>query len=345
MMQDRGGDQVRTVLGWMGLALLLYLVYVVVRPFLIPLGWAAVLAIVFYPVHAALQRRMGPGKAAALSTLIATLILIVPTLLVMAAFVREALEAASGVREAFAEGRLASVERMWSAVEARVALARRVDLAGLATDAVQRIATFAVAQSGSLLRGAAASLFDLGLALFATFFLLRDSPAILRAIRRLLPMQETDREQLMRRTRDLVSVGVVSSVIVAATQGLLGGIAFAVVGIEAPVFWGVIMAFFCLLPFGAWIIWMPAAILLAAGGETGRALLLGALGVAIVSGADNVLRPLLLSGQSNMNGLVIFVSLLGGLSAFGLLGVILGPILVATALGLLTGYMDALERR
>jgi predicted PurR-regulated permease PerM len=345
MMQDRAGDQVRTVLGWIGLALLLYLVYVVVRPFLIPLGWAAVLAIVFYPVHAALQRRMGPGKAAALSTLIATLILIVPTLLVMAAFVREALEAAAGVREAFAEGRLASVERMWSAVETRVALARRVDLAGLATDAVQRIATFAVAQSGSLLRGAAASLFDLALALFATFFLLRDSPAILRAIRRLLPMQETDREQLMRRTRDLVSVGVVSSVIVAATQGLLGGIAFAIVGIEAPVFWGVIMAFFCLLPFGALIIWLPAAILLAAGGETARALLLVALGVAIVSGADNVLRPLLLSGQSNMNGLVIFVSLLGGLSAFGLLGVILGPILVATALGLLTGYMDALERR
>jgi predicted PurR-regulated permease PerM len=344
MSQQRGGDQLRTALAWGGLALVLYLVYLVVRPFLIPLAWGAVLAIVFYPVHSALERRMSPGKAAAVSTLAATLILIVPTLLVMTAFIREALSAGEGVQHAFAEGRLASVERLWTSLESRVALARGVDLAALAADAMQRVGAFAVAQSGSLLRGAATSLFDLGLALFATFFLLRDSPTVLRAIRRLLPMEEADREQLIRRTRDLVSVGVVSAVIVAAVQGLLGGLAFAAVGIGAPVFWGVIMAFFCLLPFGAWVIWLPAALLLALGGEMTRALILVALGAAIVSAADNVLRPMLLSGRTKMNGLVIFVSLLGGLSVFGLLGVVLGPIVVATALGLLTGYLDAIER-
>lgn len=345
MTRARNADSMGAALAWSGLALLLYLVYLVIKPFLIPLGWAAVLAIVFYPAHAALERRWGPGRAAAASTLAVTLILIVPTLLIMAAFVREALDATASVQQAFAEGRFASIERVWRGLEERVPLARRIDLANLATDAVQRVAAFAVAQSGSLLRGAATSIFNLALALFATFFLLRDSPAILRVIRRLLPMEAAGRETLIRRTRELVSVGVVSAVIVAAVQGLLGGIVFALLRLNAPVFWGVIMGFFCLLPFGAWVVWLPAAILLAASGDTTRALILAALGAAIVSGADNILRPMLLSGGARMNGLVIFVSLLGGLSVFGLLGLVLGPIVVVTALGLLTAYVDAAERR
>src|SRR5438094_629511 len=82
-------------------------------------------------------------------------------------------------------------------------------------------------------------------------------------IRRLLPMQEEPREALISRTRDLIWAGVLSSVAVAGLQGILGGIAFALVGIEGPVFWGGLMAFFCLLPFGAWVIWLPAAVILA----------------------------------------------------------------------------------
>jgi predicted PurR-regulated permease PerM len=340
MIERRDGDAIGTALSWGGLAVLLYLVYLVVRPFLIPLGWAAVLAIVFYPLHARLEERTGAGRAAAVTTLAATIVLIVPTLFIMTAFVREALDAASGVQQAFAEGRFAPFERAWRELEARLPLATDVDLARVVTEGVQRIAAFAVAQSGSLLRGAATSVFDLVVALFATFFLLRDSPAIMRAIRRLLPMDAAEREALIVRTRELVSVGVVSAVIVAAVQGLLGGLVFAAVGIDAAVFWGVIMAFFCLLPFGAWVIWLPAAVLLAAAGEIARAVILAALGLAIVSAADNVLRPMLLSGGVHMNGLVIFLSLLGGLSVFGLLGLVLGPIVVVTALGLLTTYVE-----
>ena len=333
-------DRVAAAVAWGGLLLLLYLVYLVIAPFLVPLAWASVLAIVFYPVHASLALRWGPARAAALSTLAITLMLIVPMVLIAVAFVREGVQAVSNLQAAFTAGRLAAVERAWQLLQQRMPASFQIDVAGLAADAASTAAAFLVAQSGFLVRNVAGFGLNLVLALFATFFLLRDSDAIMRVIRRLLPMDEPSRELTLTRTRELISVGVVSAGIVATVQGLLGGIVFAALSIDSPVFWGVVMAIFCLLPFGAWVVWVPMAVALAANGSIGRAILLAVLG-SIISLADNVLRPLLLSGQARMNGLVIFLSLLGGIGVFGILGVVLGPVLVVTALGLLTGYVES----
>lgn len=160
----------------------------------------------------------------------------------------------------------------------------------------------------------------------------------MRIVRRVLPLEPAMRERLITQTRELVSMSVTSSGIIAAIQGLLGGIVFALVGIDAPVFWGVIMAFFCLIPLGAWVIYLPAAALLALEGSIGRAAIVAGLGVGVVSAVDNVLRPALLSGGARMNGLLILIALLGGVSVFGVLGLVLGPILLATAVALLKTY-------
>lgn len=330
----------RRALTWGGLALLLWLVYLVVRPFFIPLGWAAVLAIVAYPVHERLAARWPAGRAAALTTVAVTIVLIVPGVWVTVAFAREALGIATTVQAAVTDGRLAWIERAWSDFGARFPPAANVDLAALGTDTVRQSASFLVAQSGSIFQNVATFLLDLVLALFATFFFLRDADDIMRAVRRLLPMEEDRREALIARTRDLIWAGVLSTAAVAGLQGALGGLSFAIVGIDAPLFWGVVMGFFCLLPFGAWVIWLPAALILWADGHLVRALVLAGLGAGAVSTADNIVRPALLSGRAHMNGLVIFVSLLGGLSVFGLLGLVLGPVLVVTALSLLSDYLN-----
>jgi len=146
----------------------------------------------------------------------------------------------------------------------------------------------------------------------------------MQAIRKALPLDEQLRERVIEQTGDLVSASLVSAGVVAAVQGLLGGLAFAVLGIGAPLFWGVVMAFLCLLPFGAWVVWLPAAVMLAASGDWVRGLILAGFGVAVVSAVDNFLRPALLSGRSGMNGLLVFISLLGGLSVFGSLGLVVG---------------------
>jgi predicted PurR-regulated permease PerM len=339
-------DQVSIALSWASLAVLVYLVYLVVQPFLAPLAWAAVLAVLTYPLQARLAVRWGRGWSAAFTTVIAAVVIIVPAVALTFAFVRETLEISSSLQNAFTEDRFAWIERAWAALQGRFPAASNVDLGAVGSSALRQGATFLMTQSGSIFRNVAGFLVDLALALFATFFFLRDAGPIMNGVRRLLPMREAAREELLGRTRDLISAGVTSAGLVAGLQGLLGGIAFVAVGIGAPVFWGVVMAFFCLLPFGAWIIWLPAAVVLAAGGAVTRALVLAGLGLGIVSMVDNVVRPMLLSGRAHMNGLVIVVSLLGGLSVFGLLGLVLGPILIVTALALLTSYVDgaALDR-
>ena len=335
------GDRIASAVAWGGLAILVYLVYLVIEPFLIPLAWAGVLAIVFYPAHARMAVRWGPGRAAGMSTLAITLILIVPMVLIAAAFVREGIDAATRLQQGFKGPNLAMVERMWQVGQQLLPESFQLNVTSLATDAAKQAAAFLVAQSGFLVRNVAGFALNLALALFATFFILRDSDAIMRVIRRLMPMDEPIREATLTRTRELISVGVVSAGIVAAVQGFLGGLVFAILGIPSAVFWGVVMGICCLLPFGAWVVWMPFAIVLALSGSIGRAVLLVGLGFGIVSAADNVLRPMLLSGQAGMNGLVIFLSLLGGIAVFGMLGVVLGPVLVVTALGLLSGYVES----
>ena len=104
-------------------------------------------------------------------------------------------------------------------------------------------------------------------------------------------------------------------------------------------FWGVVMFFFCLLPFGAWVIWLPAAIIFFASGDWTRGAILAGFGVGVVSMVDNVLRPWLLSGRAQMNGLLVLISLLGGVQVFGSLGLVIGPTLMATAIGILRTYI------
>ncbi len=340
MTTTRQSDRLTEALTWGGLALLVWLVYLVVAPFLTPLGWAAVLAIMAHPVHERLTARMSNGAAAALTTAIVTVVVIVPAVALSTAFVREALDLAGSVQKAIMEGRLMWVQDAWDSFARRFPFAAQLDAVSLGTDALRQSAAFVVARAGSIFQNVATFVIDLVLALFATFFLLRDAPAIMRVIRRLLPMGDDQREALISRTRDLIWAGVLSSVAVAGMQGVLGGISFALVGIEGPVFWGGVTAFFCLLPFGAWVIWLPAAVILAVDGHVTRALVLAGLGAGAVSTADNIVRPALLSGRVHINGLVIFVSLLGGIAVFGLLGIILGPVLVVTALSLLTGYVN-----
>lgn len=332
--------QPSAALAWALLGVLAYLVFLVVQPFLAPLAWAAVLAVVAYPVHERLSPRVGITRAAALTTIAATIVVIVPAMALTIAFAREMLDLAGTVQQAFAEGRFAWVERAWAEIQRRVPNGSDVDAAAVSGDALRNGAAFLMAQSGLVFRNVAAFVVDLILALFATFFLLRDATPIMRTVRGLLPMADAEREVLIARTRTLISAGVTSAVIVAGLQGFLGGIAFAVVGLDAPIFWGVVTAFFCLVPLGAWVIWLPAAGFLAANGSTTQALVLAALGVGVVSMVDNIVRPALLSERAQMNGLVVFVSLLGGLRMFGLLGLVLGPLLVVTALAFVTTYAN-----
>lgn len=334
-----------TTLVFYGLILLLgYFFYRVVSPFLAPLGWAAVLAVAVYPWHRRLVPRYGRGWAAAFNTVVVTLLIVGPGLAIVTAFARESRAALAALdREALA-GQLVLFESAWDRVRLFIPGAQAVDLRTLIDDVTSRTAGFLAARVGGLLADLAVLFFHLFVTLFALFFFLRDADLIMRELRRLLPFEELRRERMIRETQELVYASIAAALMIASLQGLAGGVVFALFGIAAPVFWGVIMGFLSLLPLlGAWIVWAPAAIWLIATGSVVKGLLLIALGAGVVGAIDNVLRPMILSGRTQMNGLLMFISLLGGVSVFGLLGLVLGPLIVALVAGLLDAYAHPVE--
>jgi predicted PurR-regulated permease PerM len=130
-------------------------------------------------------------------------------------------------------------------------------------------------------------------------------------------------------------------VTIAMLQGLLGGIAFWILGIPSPILWAVVMAFVCMIPIaGSFFVWLPASIYLMLGGQWGKSILLILWGALVISTVDNFLRPRLIRNQTKLHELFIFFSVLGGISVFGLLGIVMGPVVLAITLGLLSTFKD-----
>ena len=338
-MEKTREEHVGNLLFYGVLFLLIYLVFRVFEPFLVPLGWAGVLGVIFYSSNKELEQRFGRTVSASLTTIAVTTILIVPTLLLTMLFVREGTNAALNVQASITAGEFGAFNRTWGWAVAQVARYSSVNLSALAGQATSRFGEYLASELGTVVRNIALFLFELFVALFALFYCLRDGDAILNHIRRLLPFGEGMRERMLAEARDLIFASVTTGLVIAAVQGVICGGALAVVGIGSPVFWGVIMAFLSLLPVvGAWPIWIPAAIWLFSTGHSGRALILIAICGGVGSTIDNILRPVLLAGRASLNGLLVFIGVLGGIIVFGVLGIVLGPIVVATAVGVLDVY-------
>jgi predicted PurR-regulated permease PerM len=160
-------------------------------------------------------------------------------------------------------------------------------------------------------------------------------------LRGIIPLEAEHRDSLLRRIRELVQVTIRSSFVVAGMQGVIGGLLFWAVGISSPIFWGVVIGFLGLLPLiGPWLIWLPAGIVLLAQGDAVRGIVVLFVGAGVISMVDNVVRPALIGTSARLSGLLIFISVLGGIAAFGMLGLVLGPILVVCAVSLIETYAE-----
>jgi predicted PurR-regulated permease PerM len=338
-------DRLTTVLAYGALLLLGYLVFLITAPFLIPLAWSAVLVIFFYPVYANLERRFSPTSAALLATLGVTLLLIVPVLLVMLYAARGAIEASAGIRETVGTNGTGAAQSFVDTVRRHLpASLQNVDVIGPLRQGAERVASYAASSIGALVKNLFSFLVNLFIVLFALFFIFRDGEKVLRAVRHLIPFEREVQDDMLKESRDLIFASVAVALLIAAIQGALGGLAFELTGLPGPVFLGVLVAFFSIVPVvGSSLIWFPAAVWLLFNGHWGKALAIVAICGGVAGLADNIVRPLLLRNRTRLNDLLLFISILGGLNVFGLLGLVIGPTIVAAALGILRVYMDHQE--
>lgn len=335
-------DRLTTVLSYGALLLLGYLVFQIVEPFLEPLVWSAVFAIFFYPIYLRLLRKMSSTWAAIVCTVGVTALLILPAILVLLYAAREAVVASARVQEVINTGSVGLPAHLSDWVNARLPESwRGVDIIGPLRQGAERIGSYLAASVGALLRNLFSFFVKLFILLFALSFMFRDGEQIVHALRHLIPFDADIQKDMLEESRDLIFASVAVALLIAVIQGVLGGAAFALTGLGLPIFMGVLIAFFSIVPVvGSALIWVPAALWLGINGHWGKALLVVAICGGVAGIADNFARPLLMRNRSRLNDLLLFISILGGLNAFGLLGLVAGPTIMAAALGVFRVYME-----
>ena len=320
-----------------------WLAYRIVQPFLAEIGWAVVLAICLAPARLRLERRLGRTRTALLLTLAVLVLLVLPVVFVGTAVVTEGGPAVSYLEAQLRDhqgGAGAWLHGAWAWARERAPFLPPEDEAvARVTASVGNLAEFLAAQAGGLLKGAASFLFAVVITLAVLFFLLRDAASFQGAALRVLPFGAEQNARLMTMASELVSASVTASIAIAALQGVIGGVTFALLGVRGAVLWGVTMFILSFLPLvGATLVWLPAAVWLALSGSLVKGIVLAAVGALLLGNVDNVVRPLLLSGKAQMNTLVLIISLMGGVSAFGFIGIVLGPLVAALVTALVESY-------
>ncbi len=321
-------------------------VFKILEPFIRPIVWALLLAFLLFPVNQAARRalRGRRGGAAILLTLGVVFGIVGPSAFLAVAFANQASDLFGRLQAVAGEYHVARLSDLLRVpiIDRVVQWAQRVapvtaeQIDGWVVNAAKTLLQFLVATSGSVVVGALGTLVGLLVMLFLLFFFLRDGEDAVQQLMRLIPMDAKRQSDLLEHLSAVTRAVVFGSLVTALVQGTLVGISFALVGLPSPLVFGVLAAVASLVPlFGTALIWAPGAVALAFQQRWGAALFVLIWSLAVVATADNFIRPFFISGRAQISTLPVFLGLAGGLTAFGLIGLVLGPVIVALALALI----------
>jgi len=323
-------------------AVMLQLCWKILTPFLSILLWAAVLVMVFYPPYRWLAMKL-KGRttlAAFLTTLLVLATIILPMVAVTGAVVAELQSTAIQLT--------AEIPRHLERLPEVLEVVYRYT--GMTQDELKKtVQTGATTSTNALLQGGLTVvggllgfLVNLGFVSFTMFYLFIDGDKAVHTLRDWLPLERSQSQALLSRAGEIISASVYGVVVLAVIQGTLGGLMFWWLGLPSPLLWGVVMILFATIPMlGTFVIWVPAAIYLGVTGFWGKALILTLWGTLVIGMSDNLLRPTLVGKKAKMHDLMIFFAVLGGLRAFGVLGILMGPVVLAVSLTLLEAFRRA----
>jgi predicted PurR-regulated permease PerM len=325
---------------------ILLLTFSVLRPFLVPLIWGAILAYVSWPLNLRVLRFCGgrPGVAALVTTLLVTIAIVVPLVWLLLLLQVEAVRAYTEV-QAFLATKPALPEALgqlpWigsSLQEVWQQLLR--DPAALRQQAVLLLEESSI-EATRLIGGVGRNVAKLFFAVFSMFFLLRDGPRLMSEARAILEgiLGPTVRDYL-EAVGSTTQAVVYALILGALAQGFMAGIGYAIFGIQAPILLGAVTVLVALVPFGAPMVWGSLSIWLLVTGHVWPGVGLILWGLLLVSWMDNIVRPLVISNATRMPFLLVVFGVLGGVLAFGLVGLFIGPVLLAVSLAIWREWLE-----
>lgn len=330
-----------------------YLTYLIMLPFLVPVFWAVVFVILFYPLYRHLVKRFRSKTAASLVVCsVIAVFLMVPVALMGFMLTNEAI-----VLYQWAEGSLKGLELqahgtpVYTIPHLQKFISRyfdvaSMDLEGYAATAVKEASGYLTLIIKGAVKSFAGFLFDLVLAFFSMYFLFKDGDALIGFIKDILPIPEKEKDKLINKSRVVISVTFYGGVVIGVVQGILGGLSFWFLGLPTPVFWGFVMFILSFLPgIGTALVWVPATLYLFVFVGTAKGVIMLLWSAVFVSLVDNVLRPYIVSGKTNQHPLLLFFSILGAVNVFGLMGIVAGPMIVCLAQTGIDIYMDTIKAK
>ena len=324
---------ITTFLGYWG--------YKVMQPFLVPLAWAGVLSLLFYPVHVYLMKVVRWKSVSAVLTLIVILLMILGPFSYITFLLAAELNDVAGVikgnelnkiagllDEPVVAGLAEKVKAFYKVGDAELEKMVVDALTGLGQKLLEKVAIGAMNVMAALINMVFMSL--------AIFFFLRDGPNFVSRLRDHLPFKEHQKDRVVQLVRDMVVSTVFGGVVVALIQGLLGGVSFYFLDVPSPVIWGTAISIMSFVPMlGTFSIWGPIVVYLFLKGAVAKGFILLAIGIFGISMVDNILKPIIIGGRTKMPTLLIFFSVLGGIKLFGFIGLIMGPLSVALFIAVL----------
>ncbi len=332
---EAGNRKLHRIFALSTLLLLIVLFGTMIAGFLGALVFAAASALIFLPLQEKLERHVSAKFAASLNLVLLLLVIIAPAILLFTMAAAQALDVAD-VASSWINARLNSGSAFanfkvpaWIPFEIDLE-AVRAELTSKAGQIAGAVGRFLVGTLSQVTQATAMFLLNVFVAAYFFFYCLQNGKQLSAAVVASLPLDREGREDLVHITSAVTRSVLKSIVIIGAVQGLLSGLAFWVVGVEQPVFWGVVMGFLSVIPFiGPIIIWLPVAVYLGVSGSYWEAIFLAGWFWLVVSSVDNVLRPMLVGSDTQMPDVLVLLTTLGGLFMFGAIGLVVGPLIGA----------------
>ena len=307
-------------------------------PFYGAILWAVVLATVFAPAHRRLlsSMRERPNLAALITMLLIVAIVLLPLTLTASSVVQEAtrlyekIEAGELDFGGFLSQLLETLPTWLTDLLDQMGISDTNDLQARFSAALKEGSQFLATQAIAIGQGTAHFVVSFFLMLYLLFFFLRDGGELSQRLKEAIPLRAEQKRALFTKFTIVIRAMFKGTILVAALQGVLGGIIFWFLGIPAPVLWGVVMALLSLLPaVGSALIWLPVALYLLAMGAVWQGLILIAYGALVIGLVDNLLRPSLIGIDTKLPDYIVLISTLGGIAVFGLNGFVIGPVVAA----------------
>ncbi len=327
----------------------------IIQPYLGPIILAMILAIVFHPVHQRIERQLGNRKSlsATLSCFLLMAAFVMPLFLIAAAAVQQGIESARSIIDWVNQG---GIEIMMQKPYIAALMEKfhdrfiqlqkffpdlkfeKMDIAAKMMGFSSWLLSFLTDQASTILKNLTMMIGSFALMLFVFFFMIRDYDTVVDGILHLSPLSTSHEQRLLNRIKDVSSSALLGTIVTGIAQGAAGGIALWLCGLPG-LFWGAVMAFASLIPIvGTATVWIPAALYLAVSGRWGAGLFLAIWCIIIVGLMDNLVRPLFMKGGADMSAALIFLSILGGINLFGIIGILYGPLVFGIAIVLLYIY-------